>query len=116
VARRHGRDEEPPEDGHAEVGDDAGSESEEATIIPSQPSQSPTKSTGGISVGSASDDGTEDPTAPSTERCLAEDLGFVRAPTYEETLKEIQRDRSVDLHFRHSRHHSKGSDRVFLRD
>ncbi|EJK58210.1 hypothetical protein THAOC_21685, partial [Thalassiosira oceanica] len=60
----------------AEVGDDAGSESEEATIIPSQPSQSPTKSTSGISVGSASDDGTEDPTAPSTERCLAEDLGF----------------------------------------
>ena len=90
----------------AEVGDDVGSESEEATVIPSQPSQSPTKSTCGISVGSASDDGTED----HTERCLAEDLGLVRAPTYEETLKEVQRDGFVDLRFRHSRHPSKGSD------
>ncbi|EJK52460.1 hypothetical protein THAOC_28257, partial [Thalassiosira oceanica] len=93
----------------AEVGDDAGSESEEATIIPSQPSQSPTKSTSGISVGSASDDGTEDP----TERCLAEDLGL-RAPTWDETLKEVQRDRSVDKHFRHSRHHGKDSARAFF--
>ena len=89
----------------SEVGDDVGSESEEATVIPSQSSQSPTKSTGGISVGSAPDDGTED----HTERCLAEDLGL-RAPTYEETLKEVQRDRFVDLRFRHSRHPSKGSD------
>jgi len=92
-----------------EVQDDAGSESEEDTLVPSQPSQSPTKSTGGISVGSASDDGTEDP----TERCLAEDLGL-RAPTYQETLKEVQRDRSVDKHFCHSRHHSKDGDRAFF--